>query len=462
MITYVLNFILFSALFWLVYIVWLKKETFFTANRIYLLAAPALAILLPVVSFESLNFFSESASLMQSPEVFVNEITQVNTVAEANASNQGSASLFSLSNILMCIYGIGVLISLALFLFKLRKLLNLKSLSENKFIGDQKVSVLRDSSAAFTFFGCIFLGDNFSEAERNQILKHELAHVNQKHSYDLLYFEVLRIFFWFNPFIYLFQKNAAAVHEFLADRKVSETTDTKAYSQSLLNAGFGTKQLSFTNSFFTEHSLKTRLIMLHKSKSSRLSKLKYLALIPLIFAIAVYTSCTEDNTSKEPSSDQAVPTPTDVTTVEDKGAVEDEAQKDQVPFSRLDETAEFREGSEYKVEGDPEKAFNTGMKQFIMDNFDTDKAASASKTDSQRIGNQSVKEAITGTQRIDAQFIIDKNGNISEVKVRAPHETLKEEAKRVINSLPQLKPGKKDGKVVSVTYTIPIRLHIRE
>lgn len=458
MITYVLNFILFSALFWLVYIVWLKKETFFTANRIYLLAAPALAILLPVVSFESLNFFSESASLMQSPEVFVNEITQVNTVAEANASNQGSASLFSLSNILMCIYGIGVLISLALFLFKLRKLLNLKSLSENKIIGDQKVSVLRDSSAAFTFFGCIFLGDNFSQAERNQILKHELAHVNQKHSYDLLYFEVLRIFFWFNPFIYLFQKNAGAVHEFLADRKVSETTDTKAYSQSLLNAGFGTKQLSFTNSFFTEHSLKTRLIMLHKSKSSRLSKLKYLALIPLIFSIAVYTSCAEDNTSKEPSSDQAVPTPP----APPPPPAPSDFQKDQVPFSRLDETAEFREGSEYKVEGDPEKAFNTGMKQFIMDNFDTDKAASASKTDSQRIGNQSVKEAIRGTQRIDAQFIIDKNGNISEVKVRAPHETLKEEAKRVINSLPQLKPGKKDGKVVSVTYTIPIRLHIRE
>ena len=63
---------------------------------------------------------------------------------------------------------------------------------------------------------------------------------------------------------------------------------------------------------------------------------------------------------------------------------------------------------------------------------------------------------LSGYQRITSAFIIDKNGDVIDIRVRAPHPQLKDEAIRVINLLPKMEPGKVNGKAVSVSYLLPI------
>jgi hypothetical protein len=63
---------------------------------------------------------------------------------------------------------------------------------------------------------------------------------------------------------------------------------------------------------------------------------------------------------------------------------------------------------------------------------------------------------LSGYQRITSAFIIDKNGDVVDIRVRAPHPQLKDEAIRVINLLPKMEPGKVNGKAVSVSYLLPI------
>jgi len=78
------------------------------------------------------------------------------------------------------------------------------------------VSLIK-SNTAFSFFNYIFLGDSLKKEEREAVLKHEIVHVNQKHTLDLLFFEVLRILFWFNPLVYMYQNKIMLFHEFIAD-----------------------------------------------------------------------------------------------------------------------------------------------------------------------------------------------------------------------------------------------------
>src|SRR5690606_14843292 len=141
---------------------------------------------------------------------------------------------------------------------------------------------LKNSTSAFSFFNFIFLGDAISTSKRSAILAHEKVHVSQKHSLDLLVFELLRILFWFNPLIYIYQKRIAEVHEFIADSKAVKQHSKKVYYENLLSQVFDTQSISFINPFFKQSLIKKRIIMLSKSKSNRVNVLKYTLVLPLV------------------------------------------------------------------------------------------------------------------------------------------------------------------------------------
>ena len=84
---------------------------------------------------------------------------------------------------------------------------------------------------------------------------------------------------------------------------------------------------------------------------------------------------------------------------------------------------------------------DSGIKLFAKQNFDT------------RLAN---KLKLSGFQRITSTFVINKNGDVIDIRVRAPHPQLEDEAIRVINLLPKMEPGRQDGKAVSVSYLLPI------
>ena len=192
------------------------------------------------------------------------------------------------------LYGIGVAVSTLWWVYKYKRIDRLYRFQSKGERQRPNIITIPNSTVAFTFFNTIFIGGSLNTLSRKHILTHEHVHVMQGHSWDLMFFEALRILFWFNPLVYLYQRDIAVVHEYIADAEASKDDHKSQYYQKLLNATFGTQQLSFVNTFFNHSLIKKRVMMLQKSKSKKIAKTKYLSLIPLTFMIIFYVSCVQD------------------------------------------------------------------------------------------------------------------------------------------------------------------------
>src|SRR5690606_29004922 len=102
--------------------------------------------------------------------------------------------------------------------------------------------------------------------EQKTILHHEAVHIKQKHYLDLLWFELLRIVFWFNPLVYFYQKRITETHEYIADSVVA-VPNKKDYYLQLLTQTFETTKITFTNTLYNQSFVKERIVMLQKTKS---------------------------------------------------------------------------------------------------------------------------------------------------------------------------------------------------
>jgi beta-lactamase regulating signal transducer with metallopeptidase domain len=146
--------------------------------------------------------------------------------------------------------------------------------------------IVPNSEVAFSFFRSIFLGEKVVEADHEGIIQHELVHIKQRHSLDLLFFELMRIVGWFNPLVYIYQNRISEMHEFIADAQVTKTHKKEQY-QLLLSQVFQTQNISFINQFHQSSLIKKRIVMLTKAKSKQILKLKYLVLAPVVMAMLV-------------------------------------------------------------------------------------------------------------------------------------------------------------------------------
>src|SRR6185312_1378413 len=147
-----------------------------------------------------------------------------------------------------------------------------------------RVIWLPGTDVAFSFFNFLFIGDDAPRA--GTMITHELVHIRQKHSADIVFLEVLKIVSWFNPVVYLLQNSLKTVHEYIADEQTAAyETDALSYSSFLLNNAYGAGGSSITHSFFNYNLLKKRIIMLNQQRSGNLARLKYLAVIPICAAL---------------------------------------------------------------------------------------------------------------------------------------------------------------------------------
>ena len=322
-----------------------------------------------------------------------------------------------------------------MFIIKLQRIVRLifEYGSENK--QTYKLVLLPEKSKAFSFFNYIFLGKGIPTEKQEKIIEHELVHSTQKHTFDLLFFEFLRIIMWFNPMIYVYQKRITLVHEYISDDVVSKTTKKESYINNLLSDIFQVENISFINQFYKHSLIKKRVIMMTKGKSKQVKQLKYLLLIPLLVSMVFYTSCSSTksvNKNKTITKKEKNPYSGSYTFVETID----------VPFSNLDKSPTFP-GCE---EGD-KKCFNKSIQRFIATNFNPKLSDS--------LGLKS------GRKRIYVQFKIDTDGKVFSFNARAPHPLLKEHALDVVRKLPQMKPGEKDGKKVRTGYTLPITFEVK-
>ena len=310
MVTYIVQLSVFLLLFWGVYELFLKKETFFTYNRWYLLLTPIISALLPFLSFNVLESYAvEAQQLVQLPAVFIGDPV-VQEIPNQTVTNPTNSISFLEEYAWWLAYGLGVLISLLLFIKKIFEFQQFRKQGKISYLNDLKLVEVQDSSMACTFFKTIYLGSDLAETEKDQILKHEQVHAQQYHSLDLLFFEILKIAIWFNPVVYFYQKQITNLHEYIADAEATKNSDKKSYYESLLKVAFGSEQISFINQFFNHSLIKKRILMLQKSKSARAAKFKFLILIPLILAMLTYVSCSDNtNLIDGENENMEVPTP---------------------------------------------------------------------------------------------------------------------------------------------------------
>ena len=117
-----------------------------------------------------------------------------------------------------------------------------------------------------------------------QIFKHELAHVQEKHSYDKLFINIVLIFFWCNPFYWLYRKELNMIHEFIADKKAVEDCDTAVFAAMVLQATYPQHRFQLTNNFFYS-PIKRRLLMLTKNRNSKVNYIGRIMVLPLLVLI---------------------------------------------------------------------------------------------------------------------------------------------------------------------------------
>ncbi len=419
---YCIHFIVFTGIFWGLYHWLLRKETFFLLNRIYLLITPLLAALLPFLKIEQLRGV---ASVVPTP---------VNLpslwITNSSAPMEEAASGMSTIHLLIGIYGVGVLISGILFLYKILKIQRLKKMGRLQEDSGSKIIWLPDTEGAFSFWGIAFIGEKLDSNSLNQVLLHEQEHIRQKHSWDLCYYETLRMLFWFNPFLLLMHRDLSEIHEFAVDRQVTRAKSKKDYVNSLLNVNFQTEQLSFTNSFLTQNQLKTRIMMLYKQSSHRLAKLKYVSLLPVLLLMIFYVSSTNLVQSQEKPLTQKTA----------KEATQEDSEA--YSLSDIDTSPEFLDAPDFKNEKERKSALSNGVQRLVNSNFNVDIVANSKKDKS--------------VYKIKSKFTIDENGEVKDIVVQADLPEIEEETRRVFQKLPKFKPAKLDGTPVAVEYHMPI------
>lgn len=285
MLQYILESIAFQLLFLVIYDFFLKRETFFQWNRVYLLGTYALSMLLPWIKIEALknrlpqqfNGYSEFLWNLKQPET------------EGIVANAPS---FDWTWQEMLLYG-GMMVATLILGHKLWQLYQLKRNGKVIRYADFTQIVIANSTLAFSFFKSIFLGDKVVQRKHDTIIAHELVHIQQGHTWDLLFFELMRIIGWFNPLVYVYQNRTAELHEFIADAQVAKVHKTEHYQQ-LLSQVFQTEHISFINQFFTNSLIKKRIVMLQKTKSKKVWQLKYVLLVPMVLGMLIYNSCEMD------------------------------------------------------------------------------------------------------------------------------------------------------------------------
>jgi bla regulator protein BlaR1 len=251
-----------------------------------------------------------------------------------------------------------------------------------------------------------------------------------------LFYELMRIVFWFNPLVYVYQSRISELHEFIADAKVSKSHKKEQY-QNLLAEVFQTHHISFINQFFKSSLIKKRVVMLQKSKSQKVWQLKYLLLLPLIAGMLCYTSC-EGNNSKVPEGEQ-------LETTKGKGNSKGSSLEEGlvVPFASVDEVPVFP-GCENAE--DKRACFQEKIQEHIRKHF-----------------NYSAEAQEKGIQgRVSIMFTMGTDGDIHNVKMRGPNPLLENEAERIIKRLPKMEAGMHKGVAVNVPFAIPITFKLEE
>lgn len=490
------------AVFYLFYRLLLSRETFHRFNRIALLGILSFSCLLPLVEV-SVERPAEVHQTMMTWEQWLLP-ADVTDASEHVAQVQEPAMVWI--QVLLLVYLAGIVFFVFRHFYSLLRLVSLLKCGRAGNIGDYittadgAVLIIHEREIApFSWMRYIIISRKDLEENGREILIHELAHIRNRHSWDLLATDVCIFFQWFNPAAWLLKQELQNIHEYEADETViNEGVNAKQYQLLLIKKAVGTRLYSMANSF--NHSkLKKRITMMLKEKSSPWARLKYLYVLPVAaIAVTAFARPEVSNATEEISrmSDalgreqvnslfsrfhdisavkvndltaivetkvaESVGQPLPRDTVKQKGKAEQHAEKTKVvsvkgkePVQQLDEMVVVGYASKAGEEDDPVSEMVDQMPSFpggiraLMEYLATN----------MRYPVEAQKNKIQG--RVIVGFIVGKTGDVRKAHVlHGVDPDLDAEAVRVIESLPKWTPGMLHGKAVAVKYTMPVTFRL--
>lgn len=375
---YIAKAIVVSGFFYGYYFLVLKDRTFHTWNRFYLLGTVGLSLILPLISIE-LSFSSFQA---ETARVIRSVTLQDEIVITSNTSGKTL-------NTLQLITGGYLLVSalfLVIFLKRLFRILFIpRRFVQSRIAGIRFVNTNLPETP-FSFLNTIYWNDtiDLDSPSGQNIFKHEVIHIRDKHSWDIIFMNIVTSVFWINPFFRIIKKELCTVHEFIADRKSVANGDRRSFAEMILSSVYSKEQFSITNNFFNS-PIKRRLNMLNKNKHFRPGYLSRIMVFPLITFIFLIVSCNAKDEMKSEEGARFTPPvivkdepPSESPETSVALSDENNSSGDTTIYQRVEKEATFPGGpSEWQkyivkaiqatVDSFTEKDYGTAVIKFIVD-----------------------------------------------------------------------------------------------
>ncbi|HEY4966726.1 MAG TPA: N-acetylmuramoyl-L-alanine amidase [Puia sp.] len=277
---YIIKTIFISGALLSYYWLFLRNRPFHAFNRFFLLSIPFLSLLIPAFHFAPPVFWNPAAG--DSP---------IRLLGVARGSLEEAVTIYASTKKGIAISWesvagwISVGISICLAVGFIRSIFYLRSLRKQNPglpLSGATLYFVSEKGTPFSFFKSIFWGREMelTSTESQQILRHELFHVQQQHSLDILVMEIYSICMWFNPFLHIIRFELKAIHEYAADVYAMENTDEYAYAKLLLlNIPRG--PVSLVHPFF-KNQIKRRITMITKNNKNRKTLVGRFMILPLV------------------------------------------------------------------------------------------------------------------------------------------------------------------------------------
>ena len=418
------------AVFYLFYKLLMSRDTFHRFNRFALLGLLVLSSLLPLVEASVNSPAAVQETMLTLEQLLL--LADIQPEGESMAAATPSATVLWLRAALL-VYLTGIVFFIVRNLCSLARLGRLirqgKREALDSYLPDRKEKNVRlvvhdHDIAPFSWMHWIVIARKDLEENGREILIHELAHIRNRHSWDLLLADLCIFVQWFNPAAWLLKQELQNIHEYEADETVlREGVNARNYQMLLIKKAVGTRLYSMANSF-NHSSLKKRITMMLKEKSNPWARAKYLYILPLAaLAVTAFARPEVSAVADEISAVKVI-----------APAVHDSIQPNvqpavAAPSSALDQMPEFPGGME---------ALNTYLRNNI------------------RYPQEAQKAGIQG--RVVIEFVISKDGSITDAEVvESVDPQLDAEGLRLIKNMPRWKPGMRKGQAIRVKQTLPIR-----
>ncbi len=304
MIIYLLRSFFCLAILLLVYLLFLEKEKMHHFNRWYLLTSLVFACIVPLLSF---GVSEDALPVLQNDyfEIVVSGYHQPDQTIKVQKE-----SVDYLTPSLWIIYLLGASVLLVRFARNFYRVLSSANKNRSVIYQGAKLVLLKERTPSYSFLNNIFITekDYIDHSIETELLTHELTHVKEKHSWDVIFLELLQVIFWFNPIFIFYKKAIQRNHEYLADDTVIKTCGNIPVYQRLLLDKISSGQANYMTSSFSYLSTKKRLVMMTRTNNKARSIFKQVFLLPL-FAIILFAFSSKEVLAKQTISALQVTAP---------------------------------------------------------------------------------------------------------------------------------------------------------